>query len=99
VVWTLFVDVLVWWRDVGQARCPRIPVMTRQFLDIPTASVTTERVFGFTGLTLSVLLKSRIIRITPCVFDEIHMGALFGSCFIVVEFLSPPKRYKKSRFK
>ncbi len=29
------VDVLVWWRDVGRARFPRIPVMTRQFLAIP----------------------------------------------------------------
>ena len=28
------VDVLVWWRDVGQARFPRIAVMTRQFLTI-----------------------------------------------------------------
>ena len=26
------VDVLVWWRDVGQARFPRIAVMARQFL-------------------------------------------------------------------
>ena len=29
------VDVLVWWRDVGQARFARITVMTRQFLTIP----------------------------------------------------------------
>jgi hypothetical protein len=29
------VDVLVWWRDVGRARFPRIVVMTRQFLAIP----------------------------------------------------------------
>jgi hypothetical protein len=29
------VDVLVWWKDVGQARFPRIAVMTRQFLAIP----------------------------------------------------------------
>ena len=33
------VDVLVWWRDVGRARFPRIAVMTRQFLTIPEASV------------------------------------------------------------
>jgi hypothetical protein len=26
------VDVLVWWRDVGQARFPHIAVMTRQSL-------------------------------------------------------------------
>ena len=52
------VDVLVWWRDVGQARFPRISVMTRQFLAIPAASVTAERVFSFAGLTLSDLLKS-----------------------------------------
>jgi hypothetical protein len=47
------VDVLVWWRDVGQARFPRIDVMDRQFLDIPEASTTVERVLSFTGLTLS----------------------------------------------
>ncbi len=55
------VDVLVWWRDVvfvGQARFPRIAVMTRQFLSIPSASGTTERVFSFAGLTLSDLRKS-----------------------------------------
>ena len=49
------VDVLVWWRDVGQARFPRIAVMARQFLAIPAASVTAERVFSFAGLTLSDL--------------------------------------------
>ena len=45
------VDVLVWWRDVGRARFPRIAVMTRQFLTIPEASATAERVFSFAGLT------------------------------------------------
>ena len=52
------VDVLVWWRDVGQARFPHITVMTRQVLTIPTDSATAERVFSFTGLTLSDLSKS-----------------------------------------
>ena len=52
------VDVLVWWRDVGQARFPRISVMTRQFLPIPVTSATTERVFSVVGLTLSDLRKS-----------------------------------------
>ena len=33
-------DVLVWWRDVGQARFPRITVMDRQFLAIPAAIAT-----------------------------------------------------------
>ena len=47
------VDVLVSWRDVGRARFPRIAVMTRQFLTIPEASATAERVFSFAGLTLS----------------------------------------------
>jgi hypothetical protein len=45
------VDVLVWWRDVGQVRFPRISVMTRHFLVIPEASATAERVFSFAGLT------------------------------------------------
>ncbi len=52
------VDVLVWWRDVGQARFPRITVMDRQFLSIPVVSPTTERVFSFAGLTLSDLYRS-----------------------------------------
>ena len=52
------VDVLAWWRDVGQARFPRISVMARQFLTIPVASTTAERVFSFAGLTLSDLRKS-----------------------------------------
>ena len=34
------VDVLVWWRDVGQGRFPRITVMSGQFLSIPVASTT-----------------------------------------------------------
>ncbi len=38
------VDVLVWWRDVGQARFPHIDVMTRQVLVIPVGSATVERV-------------------------------------------------------
>jgi hypothetical protein len=55
------VDVLVWWRDVGQARFPRISVMTRQFLSIPGARATAERVFSFAGLTLSDLRKSLLV--------------------------------------
>ena len=51
------VDVLVWWRDVGQARFPRITVMARQILAIPESSTTAERVFSFAGLTLSDLRK------------------------------------------
>ncbi len=53
-------DVLVWWRDVGQARFPHIAVMARQFLAIPAASATAERVFSFAGLTLSDLRKSLV---------------------------------------
>ena len=52
------VDVLVWWRDVGRARFPRITVIPRQFLAIPATSTTAERVFSFAGLTLSDPLKS-----------------------------------------
>jgi hypothetical protein len=37
---------------------PHISVMARQFLAIPAASVTAERVFSFAGLTLSDLRKS-----------------------------------------
>ena len=36
------VDVLVWWRVVGQTRFPLIDVMARQFLTIPAASTTAE---------------------------------------------------------
>ena len=52
------VDDLVWWRDVGQTRFPRITVMVCQFLVILTTSATAERVFSFVGLTLSDLFKS-----------------------------------------
>jgi hypothetical protein len=52
------VDVLVWWRDVGQVRFPRITVMDRQFLDICETSATVERVLSCAGLTLSDLCKS-----------------------------------------
>ncbi len=54
------VDVLVWWRDVEQARFPHITVVTRQFPPIPETSVITERVFSFAGLTLSDLCKSLV---------------------------------------
>jgi hypothetical protein len=50
------VDVLVWWRDVGQARFPRIAVMARQFLAMPAASATAERVFSLAGLTLRLIV-------------------------------------------
>jgi hypothetical protein len=43
-------DVLVCWRDVGQARFPRKSVMARQFLAIPAVSATAERVSSFAGL-------------------------------------------------
>ena len=52
------VDILAWWREVGQVRFPRIAVMARQFLAIPASSATAERVFSFAGLTLSDLRKS-----------------------------------------
>ena len=52
------VDVLVWWRNVGQVRFPRIADMSRQFLSIPAASATDEPVFCFAGLTLSDLRTS-----------------------------------------
>ena len=68
------VDVLVWWRDVGQARFPHIAVMTRQFLTIPASSATAERVFSFTGLTLSDLRK-RLLEGTL----EVIMWAKWGS--------------------
>ena len=68
------VDVLVWWRDVGQARFPRIAVMARQFLAIPAASATAERVFSFAGLTLSDLRK-RLLEGTL----EAIMWAKWGS--------------------
>ena len=52
------VDVLVCWRDVGQARFPRIAVMVRQFLTIPVTSAKADRVFSFVPQTLPDLCKS-----------------------------------------
>jgi hypothetical protein len=68
------VDVLVWWRDVGRARFPRITLMTRQFLAIPAASATGERVFSFAGLTFSDLRKSLLEGTL-----EVIMRAKWGS--------------------
>ncbi len=68
------VHVLVWWRDVGRAHFPRIAVMTRQFLTIPAASATAERVFSFAGLTLSDLRKSLVEGTL-----EVMMWAKWGS--------------------
>jgi len=68
------VDVLVWWRDVGQVHFLRITVMDRQFLTIPVCSATDERVFSFAGLTLSDLRK-RLIEGTL----ETIMWAKWGS--------------------
>jgi hypothetical protein len=65
---------VVWWRDVGRARFPRVAVMTRQFLTIPEASATTERVFSFAGLTLSDLRKSLLEGTL-----EVNMWAKWGS--------------------
>ena len=50
------VDVLVWWRDVENE--DKLVFLSRQFLTIPAASATAERVFSFAGLTLSDLRKS-----------------------------------------
>jgi hypothetical protein len=68
------VDVLVWWRDVGQARFPHIAVMTRQVLTVPAASATAERVFSYAGLTLSDLCKSLLEGTL-----EVIMWAKWGS--------------------
>ncbi len=50
------VDVLVWWRDVENE--DKLVFLSRQFLTIPSASETAERVYSFAGLTLSDLHKS-----------------------------------------
>ena len=52
------VDVLVWWRDVENE--DKLVFLSRQFLVIPGASATVERVFSFAGLTLSDLRKSLV---------------------------------------
>jgi hypothetical protein len=45
------------WRDVGRARFPLIAVMTRQFLAIPVASATAERVYSFAGANLCLKVR------------------------------------------
>ena len=52
------VDVLVWWRDVENE--DKLVFLSRQFLTIPVASATVERVFSFAGLTLSDLRKVKV---------------------------------------
>ena len=70
------VDVLVWWRDVGQARFPHITVMDRQFLTIPAVSATTERVFNFTGLTLRWYF--RVFSFGGLTLSDLHKRLLEG---------------------
>ena len=52
------VDVLFWWRDVGEDRFPRTSVISRHFLSIPPVTATDQLLFSFAGLTLSDLCKS-----------------------------------------
>ena len=54
------VDVLVWWRDVGQARFPRIAVMARLFLAIPAASATAG-VVCFSEDVMNELMTVRLV--------------------------------------
>ncbi len=58
--------------------------MTRQFLAIPAASATAERVFSFAGLTLSDLRKSLLEGTLEGI-----MGAKWGSppVFLWVEVI------------
>ncbi len=67
--------MLTCWSGGGTSdRFPCIVVMTRQFLVIPTSSVTAERVFSFAGLTLSDLRK----RLLEGTLEEI-MWVKWGS--------------------
>ena len=50
--------------------------MTRQFLTIPAASATVERVFSFTGLTLSDLRKSLLEGTLEAIMRHPH-GVFF----------------------
>ena len=49
-------------KHVDQARFTLIIVMDRQFLPIPASNTTSERVFSFSGLTLSLYLMVRYGR-------------------------------------
>ena len=55
------VDVLVWWRDVGHARFPRIFVMTRQFLTVGTSSIP----FGRGDLHIKTCYRSMVTTGDP----------------------------------
>ena len=70
------VEVLVWWRDVGQVPFPRITVMTRPLLTIPVTSTTTNLVFSFAGLTLSDLHKSLLEGTLQTDFADLSQNCL-----------------------
>ncbi len=49
----------------------------RGFVGVIADSVRTMEQYGGVSIEIGEGLATRIIRITPCVFDEIHTGALF----------------------
>jgi hypothetical protein len=52
------VDILKWWKEIGQKKFPHVAVMARQYLGVPASSAIVERIFSFAGLTFSDLRKS-----------------------------------------
>ena len=52
------VDILKWWKEIGEKRYPHIALMARQYLAVPATSAAVERIFSFAGLSYSDLRKS-----------------------------------------
>jgi hypothetical protein len=52
------VNILTWWREIGEKRYPHIALMARQYLAVPASSAAVERIFSFAGLSYSDLRKS-----------------------------------------
>jgi hypothetical protein len=67
--------------------------MARQFLAIPAASATAERVFSFTGLTLSDLHKSLVEGTLEVIMwvkwgsPSIQLSVIYGVTVTVLLFL------------
>ena len=52
------VDILKWWKEIGEKRYPHIALMAHQYLAVPATSAAVERIFSFAGLSYSDLRKS-----------------------------------------
>lgn len=73
-------DPLAWWR-AREASLPALALLARQYLAVPVSSVSCERVFSASGITMN---KQRT-KLSAATFGELvflrHNRELFGTLF------------------